>query len=186
MCFNFCCNNQGNCPSRQRVIIGPIGPRGPVGPTGPQGATGPQGIQGEQGPTGATGATGPQGPAGLSDGLFATSGATTVLAGAVVPLTVSTQTPASTSVLANNTITLQNGYYLVTFYSTGTSSDFSLALNQNGTAIYSLTSDSTTETTLSKTVIVNANGTTTLNLSNTSGTESLATTDTGITVVKLA
>ena len=207
MCFNFCCNNQGNCSNRPRVIVGPqgpIGPRGPVGPTGPTGATGPQGIQGEQGPvgatgavgpigpqgptgaTGATGATGPQGPAGLSDGLFATSGATTVLAGAVVPLTVDAQTPESTSVLANNTITLQNGYYLVTFYSTGTSSDFSLALNQNGTAIYSLTSDSATETTLSKTVIINANGTTTLNLSNTSGTESLTTTDTGITVVKLA
>ena len=212
MCFNFCCNNQNNCQNRPRVIIGPqgpVGPRGPVGPTGPvgpigpqgpigltgaTGATGPQGPigpigpigpQGPTGATGATGATGPQGPAGLADALFAESEVATIAVGSNVPLTLSTQTPTSTTTLAGDTLTLSQGYYLVTFYATGSSPDYDLTLVVNGTQEFSLETDVTTLQTLSKTVILNASAGTTLSLLNT-GTGALALEDGGISVVKLA
>ena len=183
--------------------IGPVGPQGPVGATGATGATGPQGpvgatgatgpqgpvgatgATGPQGPAGATGATGPQGPAGQSDGLFAVSNIATIATESTVPLTLSTQTPTSTSTLAGDTITLTQGYYLVSFYATGTSTDFNLSLLVNGTEAYSLETDDTTLDTLSKTVIVNATEGTTLTLSN-SGTADLTLDNAGISVVKLA
>ena len=173
---------------------GPIGPQGPTGATGavgPQGPTGATGATGPQGPVGATGAVGPQGPqgeqgpAGLSDALFAVSNIATIASGSVVPLTLSTQTPTSTSTLAGDTITLTQGYYLVSIYSTGSSTDFELSLLVNGTQEFLLETDDSTLETLSKTVIINAAEGTTLALSNT-GTSALSLENAGISVVKLA
>ena len=177
--------------------IGPVGPQGPVGPIGPQGpqgeqgpigltgATGATGATGPQGPIGPTGATGPQGPAGLADALFAESNLGTIAVGSTVPLTLSAQTPTSTTTLTGDTLTLSQGYYLVTFYATGSSPDYDLTLVVNGTQEFSLESDVTTLQTLSKTVILNASANTTLSLLNT-GTGALALEDAGISVVKLA
>ncbi len=190
-------------PQGPQGEIGPVGPQGATGPIGPQGltgATGPQGpigATGPQGPTGATGATGatgpqgpigpigPQGPQGLADALFAESNVGTIAVGDTLPLTLSAQTPISTSTLAGDTITLSQGYYLVTFYSTGSSPDYDLTLVVNGTQEFTLESADTTLQTLSKTVILNAPQGTTLSLLNT-GTGALALEDAGISVVKLA
>ncbi len=164
---------------------GPVGATGAVGPQGPVGATGPQGPQGPVGATGPQGPQGEQGPAGLSDALFAESNVGTIAVGSTIPLTLSTQTPTSTSSLVDNIITLSQGYYLVTFYATGSSLDYDVTLVVNGTQEFSLESDVTTLQTLSKTVILNATEGTTLSLLN-SGTGALALENSGISVVKLA
>ena len=203
MCFfNNNCNCNNNCP--QRVIVGPqgpIGPRGPVGPTGPTGATGATGATGPQGPTGATGATGatgpqgpigatgatgPQGPAGSSDALYANSGVTTIEAGATAPLTLDSATPDTSMSVGANAVTLSEaGYYLVSYYLTGSSTDTSLELQQNGASVSVLESGDTTLTTLSKTVLLDATAGTSLTLVNTGGA-ALSVTDTGLTVLKVA
>ena len=165
--------------------VGPVGPQGPIGLTGATGATGATGPQGPVGPIGPQGPQGIQGPAGLADALFAESNVATIAVGSNVPLTLSTQTPTSTTTLTGDTLTLSQGYYLVTFYGTGSSPDYDLTLVVNGTQEFSLESDVTTLQTLSKTVILNVTEGTTLTLTNT-GTGALALENGGISVVKLA
>ena len=171
---------------------GPIGPIGPIGPQGPQGEQGPIGLTGA---TGATGATGPQGPAGpigpqgepgSADALYASSGASTVAAGATIPLTLNTATPESTITVGANAVTLtEAGYYLVTYYLTGESNVLSYSLNLNGASISTVVNESNGENTTSKTVLINATAGSSLTLVNTSA-ESIVVTDAGITVLKVA
>ena len=137
-CFNFCNDIPDDCCNRPpRCCVGPTGPMGPQGPQGPQGprgftgatgATGAVGPQGPQGPTGATGATGPQGPtgatgpqgpAGVSDGIYANSGAQTVAANTIIPLTQAGATPATALSVGNNAVNLPAGTYLISYGATG-------------------------------------------------------------------
>ena len=212
---NRCCNNQQNC-NRPRVIVGPQGPqgaRGPVGPQGPQGeqgligpqgltgATGPVGPQGPQGETGATGATGPQGPQGLtgatgpqgpqgepgtSDATYLSATASTVQADATIPLTLNTQTPNSSMTVENNGVTLTSGYYLVSFYLTGstTGTDIEVSLEQNASVISSIVDSGASTITSSKTVLVSASDGDVLTLVNTA-TSALNAEDVGLTVLKI-
>ncbi len=200
-CFfgNPCnCNHHHNRPPV--VIRGPIGPtgatgaRGPIGPQGPVGPSGPQGIPGATGATGATGPAGPQGPigpqgpAGLSDGLYASSGAQTVISGEIIPLTLDDSTPSTTITVANNELTLNDdGTYLVSYYSAGSvpSGSMNTTLYFNGGA---LAGETIVETdgagASSKTIILSADAGDTLSLYNTSGqTQTLS--NASITVVKL-
>ncbi len=183
-----------------RYIRGPIGPQGPQGPIGPQGAQGPQGLQGipgavgPQGPIGLTGATGPQGPAGTGDALYASSGAVTVTAGEIIPLTLTTATPNTTLGVTTNAITLPAGTYLVSYGGTGTSqnttdSTVSIQLYTDGAAIPTeiVTAQSTTTSpaNLTKTIVYTATADgTTLSIYNAS-TDSVALTDANITALRL-
>ncbi len=202
MCFNLCCNNQtgsrsgcscnnncsNGCNNRPTYIIGPVGPRGPVGPQGPQGATGPQGptgATGPVGPTGATGATGPQGPAGTSDAVFANVATGTIATGNTFPIALNTATSPTTITVDGGSVSLPIGSYLVSYYANGSSPNFSVSLNQDGTAVSALTTAGTNLDTLSKTVIVNATATSALTLTNT-GTDDFTVTDVGLTVLKLS
>lgn len=215
----MCCfynNNRCNCNRNPVVIRGPIGPTGATGargPIGPQGATGPQGPvgptgavgpigpQGPVGATGATGATGPQGPvgpqgpigatgpAGSSDGLYASSGVVVVGAGAIIPITETTSSPATTVTVADNEVTLNEaGTYLVSYYSAGSvpTDAFVTSLYLNGSA---LTNENLTQTDSSgagsKTILVSATAGDSLSLYNTS-TEEATLSNASITVLKIA
>lgn len=134
-------NNRNCCCNRNVYIRGPIGPTGatgargpqgpqgpvgPIGPTGATGATGPQGPvgatgaigpQGPAGPVGATGPQGPAGPAGSSDAIYASSALTTVESGAIIPLALTTASPASTMSLVDNAVNVtEAGTYLVSYF----------------------------------------------------------------------
>jgi hypothetical protein len=89
------------------------------------------------------------------------------------------------SVVANAVTLSEAGYYLVSYYLTGTSSsvDYSLALN--GTVISTILDSEAAVTTVSKTLLINTTAGSTLTLINT-GDTTLAITDTGITVLKVA
>ena len=107
MCFNLCSNSQTNCPNRTtRTVVTAIGPRGPVGPTGPVGPQGPQG---------------PQGDAGLSNALYALTTNGTLTSGAIAPVAANVATPNNTTTVSGGVLTLQAGYYLVSFFVTGAS-----------------------------------------------------------------
>ena len=181
---------------------GPIGPRGLMGPQGvqgpqgPQGATGATGPQGPQGETGATGATGPQGPAGQSNALYASSGAQNeIAAGAIIPLTQTTATPLNTSSISGGSVSLTEGYYLVTFGSNGTNSSgssedqFAIQLYANGTGIsgetITGTANNTETTSVSKTIVYNAAANGTLLSIHNAGTDAIDVTNANITVLKL-
>ena len=173
-------------PTGATGATGPQGPIGPVGPQGPVGATGATGATGPQGPVGATGPQGPIGPQGSSDALFASSGTSTVEAGATAPLTLDTATPDTSMGVTANSVTLSEaGYYLVSYYLSGSSTDTSYELQQNGVTVSTLISADATATTLSETVLINATAGTNLTLVNTSDV-ALSVTDTGITVLKVA
>ena len=97
--------------------IGPQGPAGATGAIGPQGPAGPVGPQGPQGETGATGPQGPAGPAGSSDAIYASSALTTVESGAIIPLALTTASPASTMSVVDNAVTVADaGTYLVSYF----------------------------------------------------------------------
>lgn len=139
---NRCCNNtvviRGPVgPTGATGARGPIGPQGPVGPIGPTGATGatgavgpqgpvgatgPQGPVGPAGPTGATGATGPQGPAGTNDAVYASVGTASVESDAIIPITLTTDTPDTSMTVTDNQVNItEDGVYLVSYF--GQSSD---------------------------------------------------------------
>ncbi len=120
---------QGNTGS-----TGPAGPTGPTGPTGATGtmgntgATGPTGTMGNTGPTGATGPQGNTGPTGVTGATGANGepslNAFASFAAFQLPLVQSTQIllfPDVTDETGNitqsseTTITLQPGYYLVSY-----------------------------------------------------------------------
>ncbi len=169
--------------------IGPQGPAGATGATGPQGPVGATGATGPQGPVGATGATGPQGPVGpqgTSQALFAEGSATTVTAGTVAPITLSEDTPLSSMTVGGNAVTLtEAGYYLVSYFVSGTATDVAFSLNQNGAIISTVVNSNGDSESLSRTVLVNASAGDILTLSNSSATD-LSTSDYGITVLKVA
>ena len=203
----MCCffnNDRCNCNRNPVVIRGPIGPTGATGargPIGPQGATGPQGPQGPvgpigpQGPTGARGATGPQGPtgatgpAGSSDGLYASSGAVVVGAGAIIPLTETTSSPETTVTVADNEVTLNEaGTYLVSYYSAGSvpTDDFVTSLYLNGSALANESlAQANSSGVGSKTILISATAGDSLSLYNTS-TEEATLSNASITVLKIA
>ena len=186
-------------PIGPRGLMGPQGvqgPQGPQGATGATGATGPQGPQGPQGETGATGATGPQGPAGQSNALYASSGAQNeIAAGAIIPLTQTTATPLNTSSISGGSVSLTEGYYLVTFGANGTNSSggsedtFAIQLYANGTGIsgetITGTANNTETTSVSKTIVYNAAADGTLLSIHNAGTDAIDVTNANITVLKL-
>ena len=202
-CNRQCCSNniilrgpQG--PTGATGARGPIGPQGPVGPVGPTGATGATGATGPQGPigltgaTGATGATGPigpQGPAGTNDAIYASSGTSVVASGAIIPLTLDTQTAdTSMSVSADAVNITENGVYLVSLFANGSSADagdFSVALYQNGTAVTDENIIITGGGAGSKTILLSAVAGDTLSLYNTSASQATLS-GASLTVLKLS
>ena len=106
-------------PQGPAGVTGATGPVGPIGPQGPKGDTGATGATGAVGPQGPTGATGPQGPAGVSDGIYANSGAQTVAANTIIPLTQAGATPATALSVGNNAVNLPAGTYLISYGATG-------------------------------------------------------------------
>lgn len=187
-------------PQGPQGVQGETGPQGPIGPTGATGATGatgpqgPIGLTGPQGPigptgaTGATGATGPQGPQGipgLSNALYAVTTNGTLESGAIAPVVTSVQTPNNTTTVTDGTITVASGYYLITFFLTGNSTDVDLTLNQNGNTVATISSASTINDTFEKTVILFAPTTQDLTITNASG-DTLNYSSIGVTIVKLA
>ena len=171
-------------PTGATGATGATGPQGPVGATGAQGPVGATGATGPQGPVGATGATGPQGPAGTADAVYVNALGGTIEPNAIVPVTLNTQTPNSVMVAENNGVTLTEGYYLVSYYVTGSGTDVSVSLENNGAQISSIVEEVATQTTAEKTVLLSANDGDVLTLVNTS-TTALTGTDVGFTVLKI-
>ena len=178
--------------------IGPQGPQGPIGPAGPQGATGATGAIGPIGPTGATGATGPigpigpqgpAGPAGLSDAIFASSGADTVDAGAIIPLALVVATPDTSLSVSDNAVNVtEDGTYLASYFVGGSvpTNEFITALYLNGAPITGETIvQSNSAGAASKTILLNLSAGDTLSIYNTSATEATLS-GASITVLKVA
>lgn len=175
--------------------IGPIGPTGATGATGPIGPQGPIGPAGPQGETGATGATGPigpagpAGPAGLSDAIFASSGADTVDAGAIIPLALVVATPDTSLSVSDNAVNVtEDGTYLVSYFVGGSvpTNEFITALYLNGAPITGETIvQSNSAGAASKTILLNLSAGDTLSLYNTSATEATLS-GASITVLKVA
>ena len=125
-------------PQGPAGATGATGPQGPAGATGPQGPVGATGAIGPQGPAGATGATGPQGPAGASDAIYAISTTATVPADTIIPLAFNTESPDSTMIVVDNTITAtENGTYLISYFVDGSSGagSFDVSLYLNGATL---------------------------------------------------
>ncbi len=199
MCCYSRCNRCSNVTRSQTsidnvvVLRGPIGPQGPAGPTGatgPQGPIGLTGPQGPAGPAGATGAAGPQGPAGTGDALYASTGAGTVADATIIPLALTSATPATTlSVNANAVSIPEAGSYLVTYYAggAGTTGSNTVALYQDGAAIPNesiIISNDAVSGSASRTAVINTTAPATLSLYNTSG-EELTLTGASLSVLKL-
>ncbi len=131
-CGNGCGGNGGN--GGGRIFIIERGPRGPRGYTGATGAVGPQGP---------TGATGPQGPSGgglLSyGGGYSAATTTQALTSTAVGMTLGTFMPSSNVTYGTNSITVTNGGdYEINYGIIGsveTTSDLTVAVGRNGTAI---------------------------------------------------
>lgn len=134
-CNNGCGGNGGN--GGGRIFIIERGPRGPRGYTGATGATGPQGPQGP------VGATGPQGPAGGGlasyGGGYSAATTTQALTSTATTLTLGTFMPSSNVTYGTNSITVTNGGdYEINYGISGsveTTSDLTLSVGRNGTAI---------------------------------------------------
>jgi len=127
-------------PTGPAGATGATGPTGPIGLTGATGPTGPQGVQGEIGPTG------PTGPAGAvattSIALFTAPSA----AGIEPVLALTAESPAGQTDITLNTTeneaTVTAGTYLVSYSTTGASTDAtapSISLTQNGTIVANTT-----------------------------------------------
>lgn len=115
-------------PTGIQGIVGATGATGPQGNTGPTGPTGATGAMGNTGPTGATGPQGNTGPTGVTGATGANGepslNAFASFAAFQLPLVQSTQIllfPDVTDDTGNitqsseTTITLQPGYYLVSY-----------------------------------------------------------------------
>ena len=179
-------------PTGATGATGPIGPQGPIGltgatgpqgPAGPTGATGPQGpigltgATGPQGPAGPTGATGPQGPSGINNGVYASANTVVVDSGAIIPLTLNSQTTTSSLGVVDGSVTLPSaGTYLISYAVdgsvTGDVLSVSLYFNDAPIANETITVDSTADTlvAVSKTILYTATEGGTLSLYNTSAT----------------
>lgn len=103
------------------ALNGPTGPTGATGSTGATGAAGLPGPAGAAGPTGATGATGapgPTGPSGIAAQAFASYAnyAERYVNAAQIPLyPVVTDTTGNITEASQTVITLNPGYYHITF-----------------------------------------------------------------------
>ena len=179
-------------PQGATGATGPQGPAGPIGPQGATGAIGPQGPVGPVGPQGATGATGPQGPvgpAGTSDAIYASSGAVVVAEGEIIPITLTTASPATTMTVSDNAVNItEDGTYLVSYYVGGSvpANEFVVSLYLNGTAVTNENIvQSNSAGAASKTILLNLTSGDTLSLYNTSASEATLS-DASITVLKIA
>ena len=177
-------------PTGATGVAGPQGPVGATGPQGPVGLTGPQGpvgATGPQGPTGATGATGPQGPAGTNDAVYASIGTTTVAAGAIIPIELTTQTAATSMTVTDNAVDItEDGVYLVSYFGERADDlDYTISLYQNDTIVVNESLQLPTSGGASKTILLSANSGDTLSLYNTSAVE-LPLTNASLTVLKLS
>lgn len=190
--FNSCCNQPPiytpqrppcgcNRPNQIEYLRGPQGPQGPRGPMGPMGAQGPAGTNGTNG---------------MQDALYAYNATTqNVDAGSIITLTTSTATPTTDISLADNTLTLGIGTYLVSYGVTGnsvstTAQPLSVQLYVNGVAnddeLISNSSLTGSVANLSKTVLyrVTQEGTTLALYNSSASTAEL--TNAYITAVKIA
>ncbi len=167
MCFN-CCNRQSflinnrnaDCPYYVNPIYRNV-------------------IAGNQG------ARGPQGLPGTSDSIYAVSTGT-ITAGGLAPLNLSVATPTATPTVTNNAINLPVGYYLVSYSVSGSSTEaITLALQQNGSVISTITSTGAGTIDSSKTLLVQVTSPSTLTLVN-QGEQDLTNSNVGITVLKVA
>ena len=111
-------------PTGATGSIGPTGAAGPAGVTGatgsigPTGAAGPAGVTGATGPTGPTGAAGPTGPTGITTQAFASYanyGERYVDAAQIPLYPVITDTTGNITEASQTAITLNPGYYHITF-----------------------------------------------------------------------
>lgn len=173
-------------------LTGATGATGPVGPQGPQGAVGPQGPIGLTGATGATGPVGPQGPqgpAGSSDAIYASVGTAVVASGAIIPLTLTAVSPATTMTVVNNAVSItEAGTYLVSYFVDGSvpADDFITSLYLNNALISEENLvQSNSAGVASKTILLNLAEGDTLSLYNTSATEATLS-GASITAVKIA
>ena len=206
-CRNGSCNNtvvlrgpQG--PTGATGARGPIGPQGPVGPIGPTGAQGPQGpigatgatgaqgpvgATGPQGPTGATGATGPQGPAGTNDAVYASVGTTTVGAGDIIPIVLTTATPTTSMSVTDNAVNItEDGVYLISYFGERVNEGtYTISLYQNDTIVVNESLQLPELGGSSKTILLSANTGDTLAIYNTSAIE-LPLTNASLTVLKIS
>ena len=205
---NRCCNNNNNCSQRcdcndscpypppppeppSCCCVGPRGPQGPVGPQGPIGATGAQGPQGPIGPvgptgaTGAMGATGPQGPAGLNDSAYATSGAQTLTAESLIPLTFVRSSTNSSMTFSGGQFTVPAGLYIVS-YSADATTPQSITLAINGTPSTTETvTDLSTPSSVSRTALISMGNAGTIGLYNALSGETVSLNSAALVLTKI-
>ena len=87
--------------------------------------------------------------------------------------------------IANGTVSLEAGVYLVSYYANGSATTFDVTLNLNGTPISTIEIVPTTTDSSSKTLIVNApTDGSTLTLTNTGSNFDVV--DVGLTVLRLS
>ena len=175
-------------PQGLQGIQGVTGATGPVGATGPQGL---QGIQGEIGPTGATGATGADGVSPIISSALATSSGV-ANTDSPLPLTEQLNTSSGEITVGTNTVTLQDGLYLIQYSAnvTGIVGTAELSLYNNGTQIPSTESSATLATTtdfatLQGTTLLNAISPTVIDVRN-SGTLPFTVNNLSLIVTKLS
>lgn len=163
MCCLFSNNRCNGCrrqnqPPPRITAVGATGPRGP------------------QGPQGATGATGAQGPSGTNDAIYAgVNAATTVNAGAIVPIARLASTAGTTMTVSGDAVNLPSaGTYLVSYFVDGSvaDGDLSLSLYLNGAQATGetivITNTANSSSAASKTILLTTTGAGTLSLYNTS------------------
>ena len=203
-------------PRGTRGATGATGPQGPQGETGATGATGAAAgfgtptaaataLPAGSAPTATVTASGPDtakvfdfefgipaATAAAGDAIYASSGAQTAAAAAIIPITQNAATPGTTMTVAANAVHVPAGTYLVSYGATGTTGangTFSVQLYQNGAAIANeiITNETanTQEANVSKTIVYTTAAPATLSIHNAS-TDISTYTDANLTVMKLA
>ena len=178
-------------------VTGATGPQGLQGIQGVTGATGPQGLQGIQGEIGPTGPTGPTGATGadgvspiISSALATSSGVANT--DSPLPLTEQLNTSSGEITVGTNTVTLQDGLYLIQYSANVTEivGTAELSLYNNGTQIPSTESSATLATatdfaTLQGATLLNAISPTVIDVRN-SGTLPFTVNNLSLIVTKLS
>lgn len=173
---NNCCNGcRRQSPPPRPITVATAGPRGP------------------QGPQGATGATGAQGPSGTNDAVYAgVNAATTVDAGAIIPIARLAATAGTTMTVSNNAVNLPAaGTYLISYFINGSVADgnLSASLYLNGAQVDGetiiMTNTADFSSAASKTILLTTTAAGTLSLYNSSaGTATISSAT--LTVLKTA
>lgn len=202
-------------PTGATGATGATGPQGPAGPAGATGATGEAAGFGTPTATVTTLAAGspatvavtasgpdtakvfafdfgiPASEPATGDALYASGGAQTVDAAAIIPVTQTAATTGTTMTVSANAVNVPAGTYLVSFGATGTSGangTLSVQLYRNGVAeaneIISNETANTQQANVSKTIVLTAAAPTALSIHNAS-TESSQFTGANLTVMKL-